>query len=260
MHHITTEVYKVTELLCSDETITLTPAIDIFAFGMCALETAALEITSSDSSGPISKEVIEKCIESLEDEGQRDFIRKCLIKDPAERPKARDLLFHPVLFEVPTLKLLAAHTLVNDTAATTENMTDEVTHNYYGSNTTIMATKTLAGEVAEYKLSEFTSHEKLEKFMEDVKNGIYPLTAFVQVDPPDNKMRPPSPVSGENVASEEQELVDVENRRIVSVQCDLAESDKKEGQLSLRILLRFEVHRIWIPCEPFSHHDFETSG
>ena len=132
--------------MCSDETITLTPAIDIFAFGMCALETAALEITSSDSSGPISKEVIEKCIESLEDEGQRDFIRKCLIKDPAERPKARDLLFHPVLFEVPSLKLLAAHTLVNDTAATTEHMT----HNYYGSSATIMATKTLAGKVAEY--------------------------------------------------------------------------------------------------------------
>ena len=228
-------------LFCSDETITLTPAIDIFAFGMCALETAALEIASSDSSGPISMEVVERCIESLEDEGQRDFIRKCLIEDPAERPKARDLLFHPVLFEVPSLKLLAAHTLVNDTAATTEHMT----HNYYGSNTTIMATKTLAGVVTEYKLSEFTSPEKLEKFMEDVKNGIYPLTAFVQVDPPDNKMRPPSPVSGENVASEEQELVDVENRRIVSVQCDLAESDKKEGQLSLRILLRFEVSCIF---------------
>ena len=104
-----------------------------------------------------------------------------------------------------------------------------------------MATKTVLGEMAEYKLSDYSSHEKLEKFMEDVKNGIYPLTAFVQVDPPDNKMRPPSPVSGENVASEEQELVDVENRRIVSVQCDLAESDKKKGQLSLRILLRFEV-------------------
>ena len=68
---------------------------------MCALETAALEITSNtDSSGPVSKEAIDKCIESLEDEGQKDFIRKCLISDPALRPKARDLLFHPILFEV----------------------------------------------------------------------------------------------------------------------------------------------------------------
>ena len=176
-----------------DDSITLTPAIDIFAFGMCALETAALEITNnSDSSGTsaVSKEAIEKCIESLEDEGQKDFIRKCLIKDPDLRPKARDLLFHQVLFEVPSLKLLAAHTLVNDTTTTNENMTDEVIHKYYGSNTAIMATKNVSGEqIQEYKLSDYSSHEKLEKFMEDVKNGIYPLTAFEPVAPPDNKKR-----------------------------------------------------------------------
>ena len=34
-----------------DDTITLTPAIDIFAFGMCALETAALEISSNSETG-----------------------------------------------------------------------------------------------------------------------------------------------------------------------------------------------------------------
>ena len=52
-----------------------------------------------------------------------------------------------------------------------------------------MATKTVLGEMAEYKLSDYSSHEKLEKFMEDVKNGIYPLTAFEPVAPPDNKKR-----------------------------------------------------------------------
>ena len=31
----------------TEETVTLTPAIDIFAFGMCALETAALELTTT---------------------------------------------------------------------------------------------------------------------------------------------------------------------------------------------------------------------
>ena len=44
---------------------------------------------------------------------QKDFIRRCLRKDPADRPTARELLFHPVLFEVHSLKLLAAHILVN---------------------------------------------------------------------------------------------------------------------------------------------------
>ena len=84
-------------------------------------------------------------------------LQMAMIKDPAERLKARNLLLLTLL--------LAAHTLVKDTAATTENLTGEVTHNYYGSSATIMATKTLAGKVAEYKLSEFMSHKKLEKFV-----------------------------------------------------------------------------------------------
>jgi serine/threonine protein kinase len=47
----------------------------------------------------------------------QDFIRKCLVEDPFKRPQARDLLFHPVLFEVHSLKLLAAHTLVKNSGA-----------------------------------------------------------------------------------------------------------------------------------------------
>ena len=70
----------------------------------CALETATLEISSNSEAGgsyltlgvifyqyvpigPVSKESIEKCIDSIEDEGQKDFIRKCLIKDPNLRPR-----------------------------------------------------------------------------------------------------------------------------------------------------------------------------
>ena len=136
----------------------LNTAIDIYAFGMCALETAALELlpanlpgsaaavaapngskdpanagsgppnaapngnhqngnghtTNADNEGGVvTEESIARTIDSLEDEMQKDFIRKCLRKNPEERPTARELLFHPVLFEVHSLKLLAAHILVN---------------------------------------------------------------------------------------------------------------------------------------------------
>lgn len=93
------------------------------------METAALEIqTTADGekphsgSGPtveekgagaITEETIQRTIDSLEDVLQKDFIRKCLKKDPKKRLTARELLFHPVLFEVHSLKLLAAHSLVN---------------------------------------------------------------------------------------------------------------------------------------------------
>jgi len=41
---------------------------------MCALETAALEISSNvETGGQITQEAIEKCIDSLEDDMQKDL-------------------------------------------------------------------------------------------------------------------------------------------------------------------------------------------
>lgn len=80
----------------------LTAAVDIYAFGMCALEMAALEIQNSagETSTTINEETILKTINSLEHDLQRDLIFKCLRRNPSERPNASDLLFHPLLFEV----------------------------------------------------------------------------------------------------------------------------------------------------------------
>jgi serine/threonine protein kinase len=92
------------------------PAIDVYSFGMCALEMAALEIQGNGDSGTlVTEENIHRTIESLDDEQQKDFIHKCLNKEPAHRPSARELLFHPLLFEVHSLKLLATHALVHST-------------------------------------------------------------------------------------------------------------------------------------------------
>lgn len=96
------------------QTAALTPAIDIYSFGMCALEMAALEIQGNGDTGTlVTDEHISRTIDGLEDAQQKDFISKCLHHNPTERLSARELLFHSLLFEVHSLKLLAAHCLVN---------------------------------------------------------------------------------------------------------------------------------------------------
>ncbi|NWW93546.1 NRBP protein, partial [Rhynochetos jubatus] len=119
------------------EVASVTTAVDIYSFGMCALEMAVLEIQGNGESSYVPQEAINSAIQLLEDPLQRvsgegpgprrparlapgltpcaavqEFIQKCLEQDPGRRPTARELLFHPALFEVPSLKLLAAHCIV----------------------------------------------------------------------------------------------------------------------------------------------------
>lgn len=80
--------------------------MDIYSFGMCALEMAALEIQGNGDSGTlVTEDHINRTIDSLDDPRQKDFIHKCLNKDPSHRPSARELLFHPLLFEVRQVAL-----------------------------------------------------------------------------------------------------------------------------------------------------------
>ncbi|XP_035718360.1 nuclear receptor-binding protein homolog isoform X1 [Vespa mandarinia] len=218
----------------------VTPAIDIYSFGMCALEMAALEIQGNGDSGTIvTDENIRKTIESLDDSQQKDFIRKCLEVDPLCRPSARELLFHPVLFEVHSLKLLAAHALVNSATNISETITDEVLQRLYGPDTVVAEIKYQGRSVQQIRLSDIPVTEKLEKFVEDVKYGIYPLTAFMAKLPPPARPRAISPEVTESVKSVTPEPVDVESRRVVNMMCNVKPREES-CELLMTILLRMD--------------------
>lgn len=92
---------------------------------------AALEIQGNGDSGVlVTDEQIAKTIEGLENAQQKNFISKCLQLQPEDRASARELLFHPLLFEVHSLKLLAAHCLVN-TAREYQNQEHTVIFDLY---------------------------------------------------------------------------------------------------------------------------------
>lgn len=166
MHYIAPEYENNTEL---------TSAADIYSFGICSLEIAVIGGLSGcqngSSEGPVTEDVIEKAVRSLEDPMQQDFIRQCLRKDPADRPSARELLFHQILFEVHSLKLLSAHAIVDS------KKYEDVSESAFRikDNEQIAATSKLR-EMAYCQVAAF--QVDLEKFLDDVRNGIYPLTAF----------------------------------------------------------------------------------
>ncbi|XP_039747162.1 nuclear receptor-binding protein homolog [Pararge aegeria] len=223
----------------------VTPAMDIYSFGMCALETAALEIQGNGDSGShVTEDHIARTVESLEEPRQKDFIYRCINKDPAKRPTARELLFHPLLFEVHSLKLLAAHTLVNTSANISETITDEVC----GSGGAL-AWCARGGRRHELAGKDLPHAEKLEKFVEDVKYGIYPLTAYGLARRAASPCERARASSESAPASPEPRARDLETRRVVNMMCSLMaappappapRAEPDPADLLMTILLRMD--------------------
>ncbi|KAL7406276.1 hypothetical protein ABVT39_016889 [Epinephelus coioides] len=214
----------------------VTTRVDIYSFGMCALEMALLEIQGNGESSFISQEAIDNAIQLLEDPLQRELIRKCLECDPSTRPTARELLFNQALFEVPLLKLLAAHCIVSHHHMIPENALEEITKNL-DPNLVIAEKK----EDVQLKLSQFPALE-LDKFLEDVRNGIYPLTAFglpCAQQPPQETVK--TPIVIPLVKSPTPEPAELETRQLTLL---LKLEDKLNRHLSCDMLPHENVQEL----------------
>ncbi|KAL4098465.1 hypothetical protein QTP88_023071 [Uroleucon formosanum] len=222
----------------------VTPAIDIYAFGMCALEMATLEIQGNGDSGTlVTQDHINRTIESLDDPLQKDLIYQCLTADFEKRPSARTLLFHPVLYEVHALKLLAAHALVK-----TEHFADRLSDEMYPQDKVIAEILHPYDETrsVQFKMSDVPESNKLEKFVEDVKFGIYPLTAYPLEAGPVRltTYQPQSPTGSmdQSIPSDRSSSgpIDVEGRRIVNMMCNIKPRDDAQNDFMMTILLRMD--------------------
>ncbi|XP_045112569.1 nuclear receptor-binding protein homolog isoform X1 [Portunus trituberculatus] len=220
----------------------VTPAVDIYSFGMAALEMAALEIPGNgDSGNVVTQEQVLRTIHSLEHEQQRDFIQKCLIPDQSQRPSTTELLFHPVLFEVHSLKLLAAHALLHKPKSKKliDNSIEDMLQHQYHSDSVVAEIRHSSGEPTLFRMSDISVFEKLEKFIEDVRFGIYPLTAFMLQQPPPSRPRAISPEAVDPVAPETTESTDQETRKVINMMCNIKRNENGQG-LYMTISLRLE--------------------
>ncbi|TKR93239.1 hypothetical protein L596_007733 [Steinernema carpocapsae] len=213
-HHVKTfrENIKNMHYIAPEFDLSTTEA-DIYSFGICALEMAAPgglancccstpangmavpvenkeKLSNASENTHITQEMIQKGLEMLEDSMQKSFIAACLETDPKNRPTAQQLLLHGVLFEVQSLKLLAAHRFVDSGAY--ENFVED---DLRVQDTHAIAATSKFREMAYNDVPGFQAD--IDKFLEDVGQGIYPLTAFAPLaHPPPLKLTTDNSCSG----------------------------------------------------------------
>uniref|UniRef100_A0A665SW94 Nuclear receptor-binding protein n=1 Tax=Echeneis naucrates TaxID=173247 RepID=A0A665SW94_ECHNA len=217
----------------------VTTAVDIYSFGICALEMAFLEIQGNGESSNVPQEAINNAIQLLEDPLQRELIQKCLECDPGIRPTARELLFNQALFEVPLLKLLAAHCIVSHHHMIPENALEEMTKNFQLSNFLIYSLLILLFLLSINHVV-LTSPFVLLWLSSWLRNGIYPMTAFGLPCPQQpQKETIKSPVVIPLVKSPTPEPTELETRRVIQMQCNV-EPVEEGAKFHLTILLKLE--------------------
>lgn len=91
-----------------------------------------------------------------------------------------------------SLKLLTAHCLVFSPANRTmfsETAFDGLMQRYYQPDVVMAQLRLAGGQERQYRLADVSGADKLEKFVEDVKYGVYPLITYSGKKPPNFRSR-----------------------------------------------------------------------
>ena len=207
-------------------------AVDIYAFGMCALEMAVHGLTGNGENVSITEELIEKTLQTLQAE-QADFIRSCIAENPKNRPSARELLFRPIIFEVHQLKLLSAHVVANHDLQLQDNPLYKNKRQPNDVFASIKCNPTSGGSYASYVYGKLPQND-LEKLLEDVSQGLFPLTNYAVKKRLEKLSQASSVEENDNATAGDSsgEAPDPEMRMIVSMSCEVHFSKSKEQESS----------------------------
>jgi nuclear receptor-binding protein len=179
----------------------ITTAVDIYSLGMVTLEMINLDLGGNGDMHLVTDDVVNEAIQALENPAQKDLVLKCLESNPLKRPTARELLFHSALFEIPSLKLLSVHSLADDIRLKPDrSFVSPIIHPI--SNDQVFAELESNVKPVIYTYKDCPSFD-LDKLLEDVQNGLYPITAYHLLFPTQSSLTVPtrSTISDKNLTS-----------------------------------------------------------
>ncbi|GAV09101.1 hypothetical protein RvY_18698 [Ramazzottius varieornatus] len=194
---------------------------------------------------PLSRESVLTVLETLDEGPVKEMIRDCLGINAAQRPSAHSLLFHPAFFEVPPLKQIAAFAFVDYFSADhLDNWNDlAVSFGKDTSNDAIIAEVPSKQQV--FRVSQLQNVD-LDKYLEDIRQGVHPLTAFGLDSPTTSLLTTPAQSTRDEGESygladdfDEDLINEVETRLIMSCMCTV-HSKHDCPVASLELILRME--------------------